>query len=302
MSHSDLKSKIQSETPDQIKLIIVSGLSGSGKSIALSTLEDLDYYCIDNLPVGMLKAMSEQLNKEWGKNHKRIAVGIDARNSSDELENFPDLLDKLNNQNLSSKIFFLKAENNTLLKRFSETRRKHPLTSKDVSLADAIELERQLLAPIATSADLYIDTTHTNIYQLRELIRERVARSNHEPMSLLFQSFGYKHGIPSDADFIFDVRCLPNPHWESSLRPLTGKDDKVIDYLESQPTVIEMLEQIEQFMSIWIPRFEGESRSYMTIAVGCTGGQHRSVYITESLGEFFGTQRKNVAIRHRELS
>ena len=306
MSHSDLKSKTQSEppseTPNQIKMIIVSGLSGSGKSIALNTLEDLDYYCIDNLPVGMLKAMSEQLNKEWGQNHKRIAVGIDARNSSDELENFPELLDKLNNQNLSIQIFFLKAENNTLLKRFSETRRKHPLTSKDVSLADAIELERQLLAPIASSADLYIDTTHTNIYQLRDLIRERVAGSSHEPMSLLFQSFGYKHGVPSDADFVFDVRCLPNPHWESTLRPLTGKDDKVIDYLEKQPAAIEMLEHIKQFMITWIPRFEGESRSYMTIAVGCTGGQHRSVYITESLGEFFGTQRKNVAIRHRELS
>lgn len=306
MSHSNLKSKSQSasqsETPDQIKLIIISGLSGSGKSIALNTLEDLDYYCIDNLPVGMLKAMSEQLNKEWGQNHKRIAVGIDARNSSDELENFPDLLDKLNNQNLSSKIFFLKAENNTLLKRFSETRRKHPLTSKDVSLANAIELERRLLAPIATSADLYIDTTHTNIYQLRELIRERVARNNHEAMSLLFQSFGYKHGIPSDADFVFDVRCLPNPHWESTLRPLTGKDDKVVNYLESQPTVIEMLDQITQFMNTWIPRFESESRSYMTIAVGCTGGQHRSVYMAESLGKFFGAQRNNVAIRHRELS
>ena len=306
MPRSDLESKMQSEslseTPGQIKMIIVSGLSGSGKSIALNTLEDLDYYCIDNLPVGMLKAMSEQLNKEWGQNHKRIAVGIDARNSSDELENFPELLDKLNNQNLSIQIFFLKAENNTLLKRFSETRRKHPLTSKDVSLADAIELERQLLAPIASSADLYIDTTHTNIYQLRDLIRERVAGSSHEPMSLLFQSFGYKHGVPSDADFVFDVRCLPNPHWESTLRPLTGKDDKVIDYLEKQPAAIEMLEHIKQFMITWIPKFEDESRSYMTIAVGCTGGQHRSVYITESLGEFFGTQRKNVAIRHRELS
>ena len=301
MSHADLESKMQSEspseTPDQIKMIIVSGLSGSGKSIALNTLEDLDYYCIDNLPVGMLKAMSEQINKEWGQNHKRIAVGIDARNSSDELENFPELLDKLNNQNLSIQIFFLKAENNTLLKRFSETRRKHPLTSKDVSLADAIELERQLLAPIASSADLYIDTTHTNIYQLRDLIRERVAGSSHEPMSLLFQSFGYKHGVPSDADFVFDVRCLPNPHWESTLRPLT-----VIDYLEKQPVAIEMLKHIKQFMITWIPRFEGESRSYMTIAVGCTGGQHRSVYITESLGKFFGAQRKNVAIRHRELS
>lgn len=289
------------ESPEQIKMIIVSGLSGSGKSIALNTLEDLDYYCIDNLPVGMLKAMTEQLNKEWGQNHNRVAVGIDARNSSDELENFPELLAYLNDRNLSSKIFFLEADNNTLLKRFSETRRKHPLTSKGVSLADAIELERQLLAPIAANADLFIDTTHTNIYQLRDLIRDRVISKTHEPMSLLFQSFGYKHGLPSDADFVFDVRCLPNPHWEPALRTLTGQDNKVIEYLELQPIAIEMLEQIKQFLETWIPQFERESRSYMTIAVGCTGGQHRSVYMTELLGKHFDQFRDNVVIRHREL-
>lgn len=294
--------ELQSNIPDQIKMIIVSGLSGSGKSIALNTLEDMDYYCIDNLPVGMLKAMKEQINKEWGLNHNRIAVGIDARNSSDELENFPALLENLNDGNLSIKIFFLEADNNTLLKRFSETRRKHPLTNNNMSLADAIELERQLLAPIAANADLFIDTTHTNIYQLRDLVRDRITGKSHEPMSLLFQSFGYKHGLPSDADFVFDVRCLPNPHWETALRPLTGLDHKVIEYLELQPTVIEMLEQIKQFMEIWIPRFENESRSYMTIAVGCTGGQHRSVYITESLSKHFSQQRENVVTRHRELS
>lgn len=283
-------------------MIIVSGLSGSGKSIALNTLEDMDYYCVDNLPVGMLKAMKEQIGKEWGRNHNRIAVGIDARNSSDNLENFPALLENLNDGNLSIKIFFLEADNNTLLKRFSETRRKHPLTNNNRSLADAIELERQLLAPIAANADLFIDTTHTNIYQLRDLVRDRITGKSHEPMSLLFQSFGYKHGLPSDADFVFDVRCLPNPHWETALRPLTGLDHKVIEYLELQPTVIEMLEQIKQFMETWIPRFENESRSYMTIAIGCTGGQHRSVYMTESLSKHFSQQRENVVTRHRELS
>lgn len=297
MSNSELQSNIS----DQIKMIIVSGLSGSGKSIALNTLEDMDYYCIDNLPVGMLKAMKEQIFNEWGLNHNRIAVGIDARNSSDDLENFPALLESLNDGSLSIKIFFLEADNNTLLKRFSETRRKHPLTSNNVSLADAIELERQLLAPIAANADLFIDTTHTNIYQLRDLVRDRITGKSYEPMSLLFQSFGYKHGLPSDADFVFDVRCLPNPHWETALRPLTGLDHKVIEYLELQPTVVEMLEQIKQFMEIWIPRFENESRSYMTVAIGCTGGQHRSVYITEALVKHFSQIRENVVTRHREL-
>lgn len=301
MSDSKLQPELKPELPDQIKMIIVSGLSGSGKSIALNTLEDMDYYCIDNLPVGMLKAMKEQISREWGGNHTRIAVGIDARNSSDELENFPALLENLNDGSLSIKIFFLEADNNTLLKRFSETRRKHPLTNNNVSLADAIELERQLLVPIAANADLFIDTTHTNIYQLRDLIRDRVTGKTHEPMSLLFQSFGYKHGLPSDADFVFDVRCLPNPHWEATLRPLTGLDHEVIEYLDLQPTVIEMLEQIKQFMENWIPRFENESRSYMTIAIGCTGGQHRSVYITESLAKHFGQIRESVVTRHREL-
>lgn len=285
-----------------MKLIIISGLSGSGKSIALNTLEDLDYYCIDNMPIGMLSSLVEQLSKDWGKDHSHVAVGIDARNSHRDLVNFPALLKDLALSSLEVEIIYLEADDTTLLKRFSETRRKHPLTNEDRSLSDAIKLERELLYPIASQAELHIDTTHTNIYQLREIVRNRVINEPNESMSLLFQSFGFKHGTPSDADFIFDLRCLPNPHWESSLRPLTGRDEKVIHYLEEQPWVNEMKQQIIHFLDIWIPRFEQENRNYMTICIGCTGGQHRSVYMVEAIAGYFTGNRSNVMIRHRELS
>jgi len=285
-----------------MKLIIISGLSGSGKSIALNTLEDLDYYCIDNMPIGMLPSLAEQILKDWGKNHNYIAVGIDARNSHQDLKHFPELINDLSQSNLSVDIFYLEADDNTLLKRFSETRRKHPLTTETISLSDAIHMEKELLYPIASQADLLIDTTHTNIYQLRELVRKRVVDEQADPMSLLFQSFGFKHGTPSDADFIFDTRCLPNPHWEASLRPLTGRDEKVIEYLDNQPWVNEMKQQIREFLEIWIPRFEQENRNYMTVAIGCTGGQHRSVYMVEALGAYFKKERDNVMVRHREIT
>jgi len=285
-----------------MKLIIISGLSGSGKSIALNTLEDLDYYCIDNMPIGMLSALVEQLLSNWGKDHQNIAVGIDARNSHGDLQHFPELLEDLAQSRLSVEIIFLEADDSTLLKRYSETRRKHPLTDGDMSLADAIKMERELLYPIAAQAALIVDTTHTNIYQLRELVRSRVMSEPTESMSLLFQSFGFKHGIPSDADFIFDLRCLPNPHWEHKLRALTGQDDAVIEYLHAQSWVNEMEQQIKTFLEIWIPRFEQENRNYMTISIGCTGGQHRSVYMAERLCTYFKESRNNVLIRHRELS
>jgi UPF0042 nucleotide-binding protein len=285
-----------------MKVIIISGLSGSGKSIALNTLEDLDYYSIDNMPIGMLPSLVQQLLGDWGKDHSHIAVGIDARNSHSDLKHFPGLLKDLSTSSLDVETIYLEAEDTTLLKRFSETRRKHPLTSENRSLSDAIKLERELLYPIAAQTDLHIDTTHTNIYELRELVRNRVTNELTDSMSLLFQSFGFKHGTPSDADFIFDLRCLPNPHWESTLRPLTGRDQKVIQYLEAQPWVNEMKQQITSFLETWIPRFEQENRNYMTIAIGCTGGQHRSVYMTETLAVHFKTLRKNVILRHRELS
>ncbi len=285
-----------------MKLIIISGLSGSGKSIALNTLEDLDYYCIDNMPIGMLPSLIEQLISNWGKDNSMVAVGIDARNIHQDLERFPELLKDLTSSSLDMEIIYLEADEATLLKRFSETRRKHPLTNEERPLPDAIKLERKLLYPIAALADLHIDSTHTNIYQLRELVRKRVINEPADCMSLLFQSFGYKHGAPSDSDFIFDMRCLPNPHWETSLRPLTGKDSKVIEYLEEQPWVIEMKKNIIDFLDTWIPRFEQENRNYMTVAIGCTGGQHRSVYMAESIAAYFKPLRKNIMIRHRELS
>lgn len=285
-----------------MKLIIVSGLSGSGKSIALNTLEDLDYYCIDNLPVGMLRAFAEQMIGDWGRNRSDYAVGIDARNSSQDLDHFPKLLRELRALDIDCTVFFLQSETSILLKRFSETRRKHPLTGKNTALADAIKLERALLDPVAGDADLFIDTSSTTVHQLRDLIRDRVALDQPNAMSLLFQSFGYKHGIPSDADFVFDVRCLPNPHWEAELRPFTGRDQPVIEYLEHQAPVANMLQQLKDLLDQWIPCFENENRSYMTVAVGCTGGQHRSVYMVERLASHFREYRANVMVRHRELS
>jgi len=285
-----------------MKLLIISGLSGSGKSIALNTLEDLGYYCIDNLPIGMLPSLMEQLTHNWGKNHDYLAVGIDARNSHQDFDNFSRWLESTATQSLEIEVLYLEADNLTLLKRFSETRRRHPLTTGDMSLTDAIKLERELLYPIASNADLLIDTTHTNIYQLRDVIRKRVSDGNEEAMSVLFQSFGFKHGVPTDADYVFDLRCLPNPHWEANLRPFTGRDEKVIEYLKDQPWVVEMKKQIIDFLTIWLPRFEKENRSYMTVAIGCTGGQHRSVYMVETLAAHFKQSRNKVMIRHRELS
>ena len=285
-----------------MKLIIVSGLSGSGKSITLHTLEDLNYYCIDNLPVDLLQAFARQMTDGGEHAYENAAVGIDARNRADALRRFPEILSTIKASGLACELFYLQAEDDTLFKRYSETRRKHPLTGKDRPLADAIRLERELLEPFAAHADLIIDSTRTNIHQLRGLVRDRVEQRRDRTLSLLFLSFGYKHGIPPDADFVFDLRCLPNPHWEAALRPLTGLDENVIDFLQRQPKVVDMLEHLRSFLDSWIPCFEAENRSYMTVALGCTGGQHRSVYLVEMLAAHFRHTRDSVLIRHRELS
>lgn len=284
-----------------MKLIIVSGLSGSGKSVALHTLEDLGFYCIDNLPVGLLAALALELKQAQAPLAK-AAVGIDARNLPSALEEFNRIVDQLGTQDIETEILYLTCETDTLIKRFSETRRRHPLTSKGLSLADAIEHEKQVLEPIARRADLFIDTSQTTLHQLRDLIRQRVERREESRLSLLFESFGFKHGIPSDADFVFDARCLPNPHWQPDLRPLTGRDQAVIDFLKTEPQVERMLQTLCNFFSDWIPEFEADNRSYLTIAIGCTGGQHRSVYLTERLARHFSERYPNVATRHRELS
>jgi UPF0042 nucleotide-binding protein len=284
-----------------MKLIIVSGLSGSGKSVALHTLEDLDYYCIDNLPVGLLEPFAQQLLNNPLPGQDNAAVGIDARNQSDDLLNFPQTLKRLRDQGVHSEILYLQAEDETLLKRFSETRRKHPLSKSKLSLTDAIQQERTLLQPISANASLHIDTTHTNVHQLRDLVLERVGAKSDGNLSLLFKSFGFKNGAPKDADFVFDVRCLPNPHWDTRLRPQTGLDADVADYLNSQPLVDEMYATLRSFLETWIPRFQAENRSYLTVALGCTGGKHRSVYLAQRLSEYFKPLYPSVLVRHRDL-
>lgn len=284
-----------------MKLIIVSGLSGSGKSVALHTLEDLDYYCIDNLPVGLLEPFAQQLLNNPLPGQDNAAVGIDARNQSDDLLNFPQTLKRLRDQGIHSEILYLQAEDETLLKRFSETRRKHPLSKSKLSLTDAIQRERTLLQPISTNASLHIDTTHTNVHQLRDLVLERVGAKSDGNLSLLFKSFGFKNGSPKDADFVFDLRCLPNPHWDTRLRPQTGLDADVVDYLNNQPLVEEMYATLRSFLEIWIPHFQAENRSYLTVALGCTGGKHRSVYLAQRLSEYFKRLYPSVLVRHRDL-
>lgn len=285
-----------------MKLIIVSGLSGSGKSIALHVLEDLDYYCIDNLPVGMLPSLAGEVILSSTHQYENYAVGIDARTIAQDLSHFPQILKDLRNQNIQCEVIFLEANNETLIKRFSETRRKHPLTDNDIPLKEAILIERSLLEPVSSSADLRIDTSLTTIHQLRDLVHERISDNTPKNLSVLFESFGFKHGIPVDADFVFDVRCLPNPHWQPQLRALTGRDKAIAEYLETHEEVHDMFSDIVHFLDRWIPCFEADNRSYMTIAIGCTGGQHRSVYFATRLQEHFKGSRGNTLVRHRELS
>ena len=284
-----------------MKLVIVSGHSGSGKSVALHTLEDLGYYCIDNLPAGLLSALALEL-KLAPNPVETAAVGIDARNLPQALQQFNDILEQIKIQGVEPEIVFLTCDTDTLIKRFSETRRRHPLSNDQVLLAEAIELEKTLLEPIARRADLFIDTSKTTIHQLRGWLLQRVDRRQENRLSLSFQSFGYKHGVPHHADFVFDVRCLPNPHWLPDLRPLTGRDPGVINYLEGEILVKKMFQELCNFLDRWIPAFEEDNRSYLTIAIGCTGGRHRSVYLAERLAHYFEDRYPSVTIRHRELS
>jgi len=282
-----------------MKLVIVSGLSGSGKSIALQVLEDLEYYCIDNLPINMLEALAKEI---ISAKHEFVAIGIDARNIATDLEIFPQQIKQLQVNNIECEIFFLEASQPALIKRFSETRRKHPLSNQETPLKEAIIQERLLLEPILSIADLRIDTSATNVHQLRDLIKARVNKADNQGISIMFESFGFKHGAPVNADFVFDIRCLPNPHWVAELRSLTGFDVPVIQYLDQHAEVNEMLHDIMTFTQKWIPRFESDNRSYLTIAVGCTGGQHRSVYLVNKLAKLTEKKHNNVLSRHREIS
>lgn len=281
-----------------ISLVIISGRSGSGKSTALNVLEDIGYYCIDNLPVSLLAPLIERLSRD--KVTTKVAVGIDARNIADDLALFPGIIESFEPTDVETTVIFLDSNSPALVKRFSETRRKHPLSNQDRDLKEALERERQLLDPIADIASLKIDTTTLTIHELRDEIRSRVARVAHE-FALLFQSFAYKRGVPVDADMVFDVRCLPNPHWEPELRPHSGLDQPVQTFLNEQAEFIEMFEDVSHYLGKWLPKFQANNRSYLTIAVGCTGGQHRSVYMCEKLHQAFEHQYTNVQVRHREL-
>jgi UPF0042 nucleotide-binding protein len=285
-----------------MNLVIISGLSGSGKTIALHTLEDVGYYCTDNLPVGLLDAFVLEFSQPHLARVKKVAVGIDARSTPEQLGRFPSIIANCRRGGINCRIIFLQADDEALLKRFSETRRKHPLTGPSTSLADAIRDERALLDPISANADLFLDTSQTNVHQLRELVRDCVAGGERPGLTLLFRSFGYKQGIPLDADFVFDSRCLPNPYWEPALRNLTGRDREVIEFLDGEPAVHELYADLENFLVKWIPRFGADNRSYLSIAIGCTGGQHRSVYLVERIAGSLGNRFGHIVIRHRELA
>ncbi len=287
--------------PGAKRLVIVSGLSGAGKTVVLHALEDFGFYCVDNLPAGFLEQFADLVVASGLPHYQRVAVGIDARNPAESLSGFPDILDRVRRRALATEIVFVGADEEVLLKRFSETRRRHPLSMDGVSLKDALDRERVLLGPIAEAADLTLDTRHTNIHQLREIIGARVARRAPGTLSLQVIAFGYKNGVPPDSDFVFDVRCLPNPHWEPALRPLTGRDAQVAGFLEQVPLVGEMISDICGFLDRWVPRFEADDRSYLTVAVGCTGGRHRSVYVAERLGQHFLARRSHVLVSYRDM-
>ena len=283
-----------------MRLVIISGLSGSGKSVALNVLEDAGFYCIDNIPVGLLQSFVEEIMPRSDQDYDNVGVGLDARNVPD-IKRLPGLIEKLRQAGATCEVIFLQADDDILLSRFSETRRKHPLTSSEISLKEAVAKERELLGSIIDTADLIVDTSDTSVYDLRELISGRIRSRKQDKLSILIESFGYKHGLPADADFVFDVRCLPNPYWEPKLRPLSGRDQPVKDFLENQPAVLTMIEDIVGFLERWIPHYKDFQRSYLTVAIGCTGGQHRSVYITEAVAGRLSTDNEAIQTRHHEL-
>lgn len=284
-----------------MKLVVISGRSGSGKSTALQALEDIDFYCIDNLPALLLPDLVEQMCQD-PDHPSKIAVSIDARNLSSNLSRFPEIIEKLREEHWADyEVMFLDSSEDVLIKRYSSTRRKHPLSDEHQNLQQSIQAESKLLEPIALMADIRLDTTHLSLYELRDTIKLRVANRKEQTLSVQFESFGFKHGVPLDVDFVFDVRALPNPHWIPELRQYTGREKPVSEFLSASEAVAEMQSDIQQFLERWLPRFADNNRSYITIGIGCTGGQHRSVYMCEKLASHFGQLMDNVHVRHREL-
>lgn len=283
-----------------MRLIVVSGLSGSGKSVALHALEDLGYYCIDNMPAALLQSVIEEV-RSHGEEETSLAVGVDARNRPQDLQSLPESLKEIRSTGIHAELMFLQADDEILLQRYSETRRRHPLAEHGSALRAAIGSEREILSEIINSADLIIDTSRMSIYELADTIRERVNRRGTNKLSVLIESFGFKNGIPSDADFVFDMRSLPNPYWTLELRGLTGLDKEVTDFLDAQPRFTSMFEDIRAFLERWIPEYQEVNRGYLTIAIGCTGGQHRSVYMVEKLAAELKQLHEPVLARHNDL-
>jgi len=281
-------------------LIIISGRSGSGKSTALNQLEDEGFYCIDNLPASLLPALVEKTSGAEFHLFQGTAVCIDARNAWKDLKNFQAILESLPSS-VDTQVLFLDAQEATLLQRFGETRRRHPLSTESIPLAEAIDKERGLLEPISASASLVLDTSQMTIYELRDAVRQRLLGTDTGSMSILVQSFGFKRGVPADADLVFDVRMLPNPHWVKELRLKSGLDTEVQEFLESQPMTAELYDDICHYLDNWLPRYREGNRSYMNISLGCTGGQHRSVYLADKLFERYRKQYPTTHVRHREL-
>lgn len=280
---------------DAQQLILVSGLSGSGKSVALRTLEDLGYYCVDNLPAALIPALVE------AGTPGKLAVGVDVRNRAEQRDRLPQVLGELARLGVAYRLVFLDARDDVLIKRYAETRRRHPLSEQGLSLAEALAEERRLLRPLVALADRVVDTSDLNVHQLRRLV---ITEMDLTPgtMTLLFESFAYRRGVPPEADFLFDARNLPNPHWDARLRPLSGKDAPVRDWLAAQPEVAAYGDDLHAFLERWLPRFDTDGRSYVTICIGCTGGRHRSVYLAESLAERFRDGAAQVLTYHRELA
>jgi UPF0042 nucleotide-binding protein len=285
-----------------MRLVIVSGLSGSGKSVALNMLEDLDYYCVDNIPAGLLPGFIAYTVRTSEPAYRLTAVGVDARNRPEDLAAVPRLVAELRRSGIGCEVLFLRADNESLLKRFSETRRRHPLSRDGIGLQEALEQEQRLLEPVASAADLTIDTSRLSVHELREMVRARVAERPVTGPSLLFESFAYRHGVPDDADFVFDARAMPNPYWDPALRSHTGRDPAVVQFLDGQEEVARFLADLTGFLERWLPALVRSNRSYLTIAVGCTGGQHRSVYLAEKLAAHFNGRFGQTLIRHRDLA
>jgi UPF0042 nucleotide-binding protein len=284
-----------------MRLILISGLSGSGKSVALNMLEDLNYYCVDNIPAALLKPFISHTVRSRDNMYERTAVGLDARNTPAEIATVPALVQESKSSGIACEMLFLTARDDELLRRFAETRRKHPMSRGSESLHQAIALERRMLEPIVQASDFIIDTSRMGVHDLREMVRSRVDARQQGKISILFESFGFKYGIPGDADFVFDARSLPNPYWEPELRKLTGREVEVARFLERSDTVPRLIADITRFVEARIPEYQVSNRRYFTVAIGCTGGQHRSVYLVEKIAADFSRRFPDVSARHSGL-